>query len=207
MRELVFVTIDIKKLSEILWESIYVDTLDTQNIITDSSRLLYTSTHESVYWNNLPQEKQNLLIKWYRESLLPMLEENIPKLHERSTQIREETHRYHEQRAKNEALIILNVINNNVSNLPNSDMRNIIHSSIWYDKMAEVLQRWIYQNHYTTLDIWNNVDLMIDYTLQQPRYRNQEIYELLRTWINDYLINDLVKTTPLELGSLDALFG
>lgn len=176
-------------------------------ISTYTSRTLYISTLENVAWNNIPQENQDLLIKWFKESLLPKLEENISQLHTISTQITEETQFTYPQ-ITNQITTIQTIIADNIRNLTNDDMKDIINRTILYHHMAETLQRWIYQNHYTSYDIKNNIDLLINHSLQHSSDYNQETYELLRTWINDYLINDLQRTIPVAPGGgLDALFG
>lgn len=103
--------------------------------------------------------------------------------------------------------LIYNTIFNNVYNLTNSDLRSLISTTIDYYKLAATLQEWIYQKHYTILDIKNSIDLLIEQSLLTAIEPNEETFELLRTWITEYLINDLVEKTSLQPIGLDALFG
>lgn len=114
---------------------------------------------------------------------------------------------------KTEKADILLIISENVKSLENEEMALIIYKTVWYHKIAEILQNWIYNLKYTTLDIKKNIDLLIGNSLQhgEPTNNphetlNDDEYELIKLWIEDYLINDLIKSTSLQSGGLDVLF-
>ncbi len=90
--------------------------------------------------------------------------------------------------------------------MKNTELRDIINSTLVYHELADKLQRWIYISNYTALDIIENSDLLIAHSLQHSLEDEPETLELLRMWIKDYLIEDLIKGTPLQAGGLAALF-
>jgi len=191
LKNLIFETIDFKKISELLSELIR-DNVDVTYLRNTTSRNLYVSTLADVLWNDVPQEKQNLLIEWFKESLVPDLPITSTTL---------------TQQMEDQSLQIIGIISRNVSNLTNTDMRDIINRTIYYNELADKLQRWVYISHYGTKDIIDNMDLLIHYSLKHSIDNEPETYELLKVWIENYLIDALVNSTSIqETRGLGALF-
>ena len=150
---------------------------------TNIPSYIYISTLENVRWIEIPQEKQNLLIEWFRKSLLPNLEYNIPELYSRS-QIPETT-----QEQINKIQI---AIRNNVDNL-NEELHDLIFNSISYEKISKLLQKWIYVESYTTADIRNRADEIIEKTKLYASLLDEAIQSTIKFWIQGILI-DVLKT-------------
>lgn len=107
--------------------------------------------------------------------------------------------------------LIKGIIYNNIDTLENPTLRDIIEKYIIYNYLATSLHTMIYQKHYTTVDIENNIDILISEGFydedNETGIEDPEVIKLLVTWIQEYLIPDLVKGTTLQVGGLSALFG
>jgi len=187
---------------------IYKENYTPQNIIdnvnTIVSDLLYYIKYSPAKYKDTSYEDIYRLTKlWITDYLIPDLEESIFSLKKQPSQ-----YSYPEKQAENEALIIQEIIANNIKNLANQDMKELINSTIIYNEMSTILQKWIYQSKYSTLDIEDNSDLLIKHSLQHFIDDEPETLELLQLWIKDYLIPELIKETPLKkMTGLGALFG
>lgn len=120
--------------------------------------------------------------------------------------------RYSEEQSNPELEIekIKHIIINNINKLENPEMKNIILSTINVNALSTILQELIYKYDYTSIQIKEHVDVLItdgfydskeETTIQDP-----EVISLLKIWIDDYLIDDLMKGTTLQPGGLAALF-
>ena len=186
-------TINTKKISDILREIIYVDKSTTAYIHVNASGYLYTSTLSGIMWNEISQDEQDQLIKWFRESLLPDLESNIPELYERS-QPRTTTSQIPET-TQGQINRIQIAIRNNVDNL-NEELHDLIFNSISYEKISILLQKWIYEQSYTTSDIRDSANEIIDKT--KFREFDEAEHSTIKFWIQGILIDVLKTVTPIQ---------
>ncbi len=186
LKDLVLDTIHLRKISEILRELIYIDKENTLSINVNTKRYLYVSTLADVAWNEIPSEKQNLLIKWFRDSLLLDLISNIPELRERSQSTQTPTEQVHR---------IWDAIIINIRTL-NIELHDLLMGSIGYERISRLLQKWIYEQSYTTSDIRDSVNEIIEKT--KFRELNEAEHATIKFWIQGILINVLKTVTPIQ---------
>lgn len=116
-----------------------------------------------------------------------------------------------EEQTLNEISIIRDIIVHNISSLRNIEFKNIILKYIVYEYLASSLQQMIYKYDYTSLQIKEHIDVLITDGFydsnEEMSVQDSDVISALKAWIKEYLIDDLMKGTPLQSGGFDALFG
>ena len=96
----------------------------------------------------------------------------------------------------NQLYIIETIVSNNVENLKNKELHEIILRNIIFDDFTVILQIWIYQAKYTAKDITTLLSELINKSLIHTDI-TVDTFDLLKMWIKEYLIDDLIKNTTL----------
>jgi len=212
-RDIIINYIDHPKLVDEIYTRIRHDR-STEQIKNNASLITQTSIFDQA---SIPENKKEIIDAWFVGILIPQLiqdnilnplqeTEEIPTTYATELEAVES-----EERIENETSTIEDIIINNIDNLENRTLKEIIKTYGVYNYLAQALQVMIYQKNYTTVDIENNIDILIKEGFIDPYeenyVQNPDVIKLLVTWIEDYLMKDLVEGTPLELGGLALLFG
>ncbi len=204
--------VDIPKLVSEIYTRIR-DDYSTDQIKGMVSLITQTSIFDA---STIPENKKEIIDAWFVGFLIPQLiqddilnplQEEIPTTYATELEAVES-----EERKENETSIILDIIKLNIENLENPEMKDIVLKYILLNSLANQLHELIYILKYNTLELReHSLALLIQEgffdELNEDYVTDPEVKSLLKTWLFDYLIPDLVKGTPLELGGLDVLFG
>ena len=181
-------TISYSKLADILYHRIYTVQQSFGEISDLSNLIIKDSIFENISYT---QEGLEIIEKWFKQILIPQLRELlIPPSSEISRT------EYPEEQRQNEISRIKDTIELNINNLENPEMKEII---LKYQThiFAEELHNFIYILKYNTIEIRQHLDLLIEkgfYNMETDNLVDDpEVISLLKTWISDYLMDDLVR--------------